>query len=62
MGTGGMTRRYWSKPIIIAANGKIVGGGAEMLLASDLAVITEDATVSFPEVKTPSSPEEAGRL
>lgn len=50
-GTGGMTRRYWSKPIIIAANGKIVGGGAEMLLASDLAVITEDATVSFPEVK-----------
>lgn len=50
-GTGGMTRRYWSKPIIIAANGKIVGGGAEMLLASDLAVISDDAAVSFPEVR-----------
>ena len=50
-GTGGMTRRYWSKPIIIAANGKVVGGGAEMLLASDLAVISDDATISFPEVK-----------
>lgn len=50
-GTGGMTRRFWRKPIIIAANGKIVGGGAEMLLASDLAVITEGSSVSFPEVK-----------
>lgn len=50
-GTGGMTRRYWKKPIIIAANGKVVGGGAEMLLASDLAVLSDDAIVSFPEVK-----------
>lgn len=50
-GTGGMTRRFWRKPIIIAANGKIVGGGAEMLLASDLAIITEESSVSFPEVK-----------
>ena len=50
-GTGGMTRRFWKKPIIMAANGKIVGGVAEMLLASDLAVISDDATVSFPEVK-----------
>ena len=50
-GTGAMTRRYWKKPIIIAANGKVVGGGAEMLLASDLAIISDDAIVSFPEVK-----------
>lgn len=50
-GTGGMTRRYWKKPLIIAANGKVVGGGAEMLLASDLAILSDDAIVSFPEVK-----------
>lgn len=50
-GTGGMTRRYWKKPLIIAANGKVVGGGAEMLLASDLAILSDDGIVSFPEVK-----------
>lgn len=50
-GTGGMTRRFWAKPIIIAANGKVVGGGAEMLLASDMAILSDDALVSFPEVK-----------
>lgn len=50
-GTGGMTRRYWDKPIILAANGKVVGGGAEMLLASDLALLSSDGSVSFPEVK-----------
>ncbi len=50
-GTGGMTRRYWNKPIIMAANGKVIGGGAEMLLASDLAILSDDATVSFPETK-----------
>lgn len=50
-GTGGMTRKLWSKPIIIAANGKVVGGGAEMLLASDMAVLSDDAQVSFPETK-----------
>lgn len=50
-GTGAMTRKLWEKPIIIAANGKVVGGGAEMLLASDLAILSDDAQVSFPEVK-----------
>ena len=50
-GTGGMTRRLWAKPIIVAANGKVVGGGAEMLLASDMAILSDDAQVSFPEVK-----------
>ena len=50
-GTGGMTQRYWKKPIIMAACGKVVGGGAEMLLASDLAIIAQSTTISFPEAK-----------
>lgn len=49
-GFGGMTRHYIPKPIIIAVNGKAIGGGAEMLLSSDLAVITSDGLIGFPEV------------
>lgn len=59
-GTGGMTRRLWAKPIIVAANGKVVGGGAEMLLASDLALLSDDAQVSFPEAKSALFPENGG--
>ena len=44
-GTGAMTRKLWKKPIILAANGKVVGGGAEMLLAADLAILTDDGMV-----------------
>lgn len=50
-GFGGMTRHYISKPIIIAVNGKAIGGGAEMLISSDLAVLSSDGTIGFPEVK-----------
>lgn len=50
-GFGIITGRYLSKPIIIAVNGKCIGGGAEMLLASDLAVVSEDCIISFPEIK-----------
>jgi enoyl-CoA hydratase/carnithine racemase len=46
-----MTRHYCSKPIIAAVNGKAVGGGAEMLLACDLVVISNDGFISFPEVR-----------
>lgn len=59
-GTGAMTRKLWRKPIILAANGKVVGGGAEMLLASDLAVLTEDGSVAFPEAKSGLFPGNGG--
>lgn len=50
-GFGVITGRYLSKPIIIAVNGKCIGGGAEMLLACDLAVVSDDCVISFPEIK-----------
>lgn len=50
-GFGGMTRHYCPKPIIAAVNGKAVGGGAEMVMAADLSVMTSDGLISFPEVK-----------
>ena len=46
-----MTRHYCPKPIIAAVNGKAVGGGAEMVMAADLSVMTSDGLISFPEVK-----------
>lgn len=59
-GTGAMTRKLWRKPIIMAANGKVVGGGAEMLLASDIAVLSDDGLVSFPEAKSGLFPGNGG--
>lgn len=50
-GFAGMTRRYVKKPIIAAVNGIAVGGGAEMVVAADLALITEDGAIGFPEIK-----------
>lgn len=44
-----ITGRYCKKPIISAINGIAVGGGAELLLASDLAVISSDGRIGFPE-------------
>ena len=59
-GTGAMTRKLWKKPIILAANGKVVGGGAEMLLAADLAILTDDGMVAFPEAKSGLFPGNGG--
>jgi crotonobetainyl-CoA hydratase len=44
-----MTKHYCPKPIIVAANGKVFGGGAEMLLAADIALISSDGLIGFPE-------------
>ncbi len=49
-GFAGMTRRYVSKPVIAAVRGLAVGGGAEMVMAADVALITEGGAIGFPEV------------
>lgn len=50
-GFAGMVRHYVTKPVIAAVNGFALGGGTELVLASDLAVIDENAQLGLPEVK-----------
>lgn len=50
-GFAGFVRHYVSVPTIAAVNGFALGGGTEIVLASDLAVIDEDAQLGLPEVK-----------
>lgn len=38
------------KPVLAALNGHALGGGAELSLACDMSVITESATIGFPEM------------
>jgi enoyl-CoA hydratase/carnithine racemase len=49
-GFAGITKRFdlW-KPVIAAINGLCLGGGAEILLACDLAIAAEHAEFGFPE-------------
>lgn len=49
-GLGGITKRYdCFKPLIAAVNGFALGGGFEIVLASDIAVAVESATFGLPE-------------
>jgi crotonobetainyl-CoA hydratase len=50
-GFAGWTRHPISKPTIAAVNGAAMGGGAELVLACDLVVAAEHATIGLPEVK-----------
>ncbi|MFE7226900.1 crotonase/enoyl-CoA hydratase family protein [Nocardioides sp. NPDC057577] len=50
-GFAGYVRHYVSIPTIAAVNGFALGGGTEIVLASDLAVIDEGAKLGLPEVK-----------
>lgn len=50
-GFAGVTQHPTSKPLIAAVNGMALGGGAEIVLACDLAVAAESATFGLPEVK-----------
>jgi crotonobetainyl-CoA hydratase len=51
-GFGGFLRLgLLDKPIIAAVNGFALGGGTELALACDLAVLSEEATLGLPEVK-----------
>ncbi len=50
-GWGGFMRKMIDKPLIAAVNGYALGGGTEMMLACDLAVVGESATLGLPEVR-----------
>lgn len=51
-GYGGITNRHdCHKPIIAAVNGFAFGGGFEMMLAVDLAVVSDQAVFGLPEPK-----------
>ncbi|MGX7729158.1 crotonase/enoyl-CoA hydratase family protein [Rhodococcus sp. 2H158] len=50
-GFAGYAQHWISKPTIAAVNGFALGGGTELVLASDLAVVDEEAQLGLPEVK-----------
>ncbi|MFT3900704.1 MAG: crotonase/enoyl-CoA hydratase family protein [Gordonia sp. (in: high G+C Gram-positive bacteria)] len=50
-GFAGVVQHVIDKPIIAAVNGFALGGGTEIVLACDLAVVAESATLGLPEVK-----------
>lgn len=50
-GFAGMVQHPIATPVIAAVNGSALGGGTELVLASDLAVASETATFGLPEVK-----------
>jgi enoyl-CoA hydratase/carnithine racemase len=50
-GFGGIVQHWVSNPVIAAVNGYAMGGGTEIMLACDLAVIDETASLGLPEVK-----------
>jgi crotonobetainyl-CoA hydratase len=50
-GFAGFVQHPISKPVIAAVNGTALGGGTELVLASDLAVAADTATFGLPEVK-----------
>ena len=50
-GFAGMVQHPIAKPVIAAVNGTALGGGTELVLASDLAVASETALFGLPEVK-----------
>jgi enoyl-CoA hydratase/carnithine racemase len=43
-------QHYIDKPLVAAVNGFALGGGTEIVLACDLAVISSEATLGLPEV------------
>lgn len=50
-GFAGMVAHPINKPIIAAVNGFALGGGTEIVLASDIAIAAETAQFGLPEVK-----------
>ncbi|WP_330255581.1 crotonase/enoyl-CoA hydratase family protein [Nocardia sp. NBC_00565] len=50
-GFAGLVQHFVDKPLIAAVNGFALGGGTEIVLACDLAVMSADAELGLPEVK-----------
>lgn len=50
-GFAGIVQHWIDKPTVAAVNGYAMGGGTEIALACDLAVIDEAASLGLPEVK-----------
>ncbi|KAA9156771.1 crotonase/enoyl-CoA hydratase family protein [Amycolatopsis acidicola] len=50
-GFGGIVRHWIATPTIAAVNGFALGGGTEIVLACDLAVVDETAELGLPEVR-----------
>jgi crotonobetainyl-CoA hydratase len=50
-GFAGYVNHPISKPTIAAVNGTALGGGTELVLASDLAIVAEGAQLGLPEVR-----------
>ncbi len=50
-GFAGIVQHWIAKPTIAAVNGFAMGGGTEIMLACDLAVVDEEASLGLPEVK-----------
>lgn len=50
-GFAGIVQHWIAKPTIAAVNGFAMGGGTEIMLACDLAILDETASVGLPEVK-----------
>ncbi|HSV39675.1 MAG TPA: enoyl-CoA hydratase-related protein, partial [Nocardioidaceae bacterium] len=50
-GFAGLVQHFIDKPLIAAVNGFALGGGTEIMLACDLAVVSEEAKLGLPEVQ-----------
>jgi crotonobetainyl-CoA hydratase len=61
-GFAGLTGHPLDKPLIAAVNGPALGGGAEIVLACDLVVADENATIGLPEVRHGLFPAAGGVL
>jgi len=47
----GIVRHWIPKPVIAAVNGFALGGGTEIVLSADIAIIDERASLGLPEVR-----------
>lgn len=61
-GFAGIVRHFVDKPLIAAVNGFALGGGTEILLACDLAVVSAESSLGLPELQRGLVPAAGGLL